>query len=203
MLKMFPVLLSLVVLMPGYHALANYGQPEADLVIIDRATRDKTLNDYTHLTKSAIQKAWQTPTDIAVPGALKGKIAINYCIDRNGKLESVELVRGSGNPDMDRTLLEAIRSASPFPSFPDQLPAKRVLIRAKFIVAEVPTTAISTVQHSIQRGVNELPLLETLDPPKLNWGVSAGSPGTPEVRSDQVNPSVPAPPARKYKWGLP
>lgn len=203
MLKMFSILLSLVVLMPGYNALANHVQNQADLVIVDRATRDKTLNDYTHLTKSVIQKAWQTPTDIAVPGALKGKIAINYCIDRNGKLESVELVRGSGNPEMDRTLLEAIRSASPFPSFPDQLPAKRVLIRAKFIVAEMPTTAVTTIQHSLQRETKDPPLLEKPDASKFNWGVSAGNPGTPEVRPDQINPAVPAPPAKKYKWGMP
>jgi TonB family protein len=175
-----------------------------DTVVVDRTTRDKTLNDYTHLTRNAIQKSWITPIHLANVGALKGKVAVNYCISRDGRLESVELVRSSGNEDMDRTLLEAIRAAAPFPAFPDYLPAKRVLIKANFIVADTPSAPVTMAQHTVTRDVKEAPKASGGEPTKkFNWGVSAGNAGgSQELTQEAVTP-IPAPPAKKYKWGLP
>ncbi len=179
------------------------GDDLLDLIIVDRTTRDKTLNDYTHLTKNAIQRSWNTPVNLTSTGALKGKVAVNYCINRDGRLESVELVRGSGNAEMDRTLLDAIRSAAPFPSFPDYLPAKRVLIKANFIVAEQPKAAVTTVQHAVKRDIKEAPTPAGAQPSRnFNWGVSAGHAGENQERSAESVPPMPAPPAKKYKWGL-
>lgn len=203
MRRMFFVMLSLLLLVPTYGAFADSSQSHGDLVVVDRTTRDKTLNDYTHLTKSTIQKAWRTPIEMAVPGALKGKVAINYCIDRNGKLESAEVVRGSGNPGMDQSLLEAIRAAAPFPSFPDQLQAGRVLIRANFVVADLPTAPVTTVQHILQNRTNEQVQQEKSGAEKSSWDVTAGSPGTPDTGSENAITPAPAPPTKKYKWGLP
>mgnify|MGYP005835689825 CR=1 FL=1 len=174
-----------------------------DLVVVDRTTRDKTLNDYTHLTRSAIQRSWNTPVHLATTGALKGKIAINYCISRDGRLESVELIRGSGNAEMDRTLVEAIRAAAPFPSFPDYMLAKRVLIKANFIVADQPLAPITTVQHSVKRSVEQAPTEVTNLNRKFDWGVSAGHAGDKQKPSVDTAAPLPAPPAKKYKWGLP
>ena len=95
----------------------------ADQFVVDRSTRSKVLNDYTLLTRDTIQRAWTTPTVLNTPGALKGRISVNYIITRSGALESLELVKGLGNPDMDSTLLQAIRSAAPFPPFPDEITA--------------------------------------------------------------------------------
>ncbi|MGB9617022.1 MAG: energy transducer TonB [Desulfomonilaceae bacterium] len=175
-----------------------------DAVVVDRTTRDKALNDYTHLTRNAIQKSWNTPIHLANIGALKGKVAVNYCISRDGRLESVELVRSSGNEEMDRTLLEAIRAAAPFPAFPDYLPAKRVLIKANFIVAETPLAPVTMAQHAVTRDVKEAPKAPSAEPTKkFNWGVSAGNAGAAQEQSREEAGPIPAPPAKKYKWGLP
>lgn len=172
----------------------------ADQLVVDRSTRSKIVNDYTLLTRDAIQRAWTTPTDLSVPSALKGRIGINYTVRRNGSLESVELVRGSGNPDMDRTLLQAIRSAGPFPPFPDEIQANKLVIRANFIVADMPTLPAVTADHEVAPKPSAEPAADQTKK-KYIWGVPAGT----AYRKEPI-PEKPAgetrAPAKKYRWGL-
>jgi len=114
----------------------------------------------------------------------------------------LELVRGSGNADMDRTLLNAIRAAGPFPRFPEEIHARKVLIRANFIVAETPTVPVTRVDHEIDKkpipGQDSEPSQK-----KYIWGVPAGS----AHRMESAPPAaaaVPEPPqaTKKYRWGL-
>jgi TonB family protein len=172
----------------------------ADQLVVDRSTRSKIVNDYTLLTRDAIQSAWNTPTDLSTPGALKGRIGINYTVRRDGSLESVQLVRGSGNPDMDRTLVQAIRSAGPFPPFPDEIQANKLVIRANFIVADMPTLPAVTADH-------EVPTKPSIEPApdqnqkKYIWGVPAGSAFRKEPIPEKAPAQTPTPP-KKYRWGL-
>lgn len=172
-----------------------------DQVIVDRSTRDKTLQDYTLLTRDSIQKAWTTPLDLAIPSALKGKVAVNYVVSRTGSLKSVNLIRSSGNAEMDKSLLLAIRSAAPFPQFPDEIKAESVMIRANFVVADLPTIPVTTVQHKIDSDNSPVASAPDKGETKYNWGVSAGTANKKEVETDK-EPPAPAPPARKYHWGL-
>ena len=133
------------------------------------------LNDYTLLTRDTIQRAWTTPTVLNTPGALKGRISVNYIITRSGALESLELVKGSGNPDMDSTLLQAIRSAAPFPPFPDEIAARKLLIRANFIVADLPTLPVTTVGHEVQNGKSSASDASDRNTKKFIWGAPAGT----------------------------
>jgi len=169
---------------------------------VDGGTRSKVLNDYTLLTRDAIQKTWTIPLDLSSPSAIKGRIRINYTIRRTGELDSVELVRGSGNADMDRSLLEAIRLAQPFPPFPDDVRAVAVSIRANFIVADLPVVPVTTVSQPVE------PAPQAADQPadsqqkKLIWGQPAGS-AQPEKEPAAAPTSTPAPEpsAKKFKWG--
>jgi len=170
----------------------------ADQVIVDRSTHSKVLNDYTLLTRDTIQRVWTTPTVFNTPKALKGRISINYTINRSGALEGLELVKGSGNADMDRTLLQAIRSAAPFPPFPDEITARRILIRANFIVADLPTIPVTTVEHEVGNGKPFAPA--PIDQAKkFTWGAPAGT-AAPETPLTE-NETPPAPIHRKYHWG--
>ncbi len=171
-------------------------------LVVDRSTRSKTLNDYTMLTRDSIQRAWKTPLDLNVPGALKGRISINYSIRRSGALEAVELIRGSGNSDLDRSLLAAIRGAAPFPSFPDELNAKSVLIKAQFIVADLPTETVTSVELPVESR-RVLPADQAPDAQDKNntWGAPAGSSDVPAPAPSDENP--PRPEFKKYQWGLP
>jgi TonB family protein len=172
----------------------------ADQLVVDRSTRSKVVNDYTLLTRDAIQRAWITPTELSVPSALKGRVGINYTVKRDGSLESVQLVRGSGNSDMDKTLLKAIRSAGPFPQFPDEIQANRLVIKANFIVAEMPTLPAVTADHEVAPRPSDEAAPDQ-NQKKYIWGVPAGT----AFRKEPVPESAPAPtpaPTKKYRWGL-
>ena len=71
----------------------------ADQVVVDRTTRDKSVNDYIMLTRNEIQRAWTTPVEVRGPDAVKGRIRINYVNSRRGALRNLELVSGSGNAE--------------------------------------------------------------------------------------------------------
>jgi len=172
----------------------------ADQVTVDRSTRNKALNDYTLLTRDTIQRAWTTPTALNTPAALKGRLSVNYVITRSGALHSLELVRGSGNADMDSTLLQAIRSAAPFPPFPDEITARTLLIRANFIVADMPTIPVTTVGHEIQKGKSSSDATAEKDSKKFIWGSPAGTAAENRLPSDKDTPSAPV--QKKYHWGL-
>ena len=179
--------------------LAQSGQ-----VIVDRSTRSKVLNDYTLLTRDAIQKAWTIPLDLSVPHALKGKISINYVISSNGSLESLELVRGSGHPEMDRSLVQAIRSAAPFPPFPEEVAADRIVIRANFVVADLPTVPVTRVNYPGGDDTAAGSPGKTPNGNKIRWGVPAGAAmkkeGTVDQKTSPDTSPVPAP-KQKMRWG--
>lgn len=171
---------------------------QQDQIIVDRSTRSKILNDYTLLTRDVIQRAWTTPLDFNEPGAVKGRISVTYAISRNGSVQSVELVKGSGHQGMDRSLIAAIRSAAPFPAFPDEIEARSILIRANFIVADLPTIPVITAAHELDRPT---PVETEPDqsPKKFIWGVPAGS--SDQKASDPEDRSVPPASPKKYHWG--
>ena len=202
-MKKLLVFITILLIGSMAHASAQNGPTDSSSwIVVDRGTRNKTLNDYVLLTRNAIQTAWVTPLDLAVPSAVKGRVRINYTIANDGRLESVELIKGSGNTEMDRTLLQAIRSAAPFPRFPDDIGAGRVTIRANFVVAETPVIPVTTVEYPTDRkgpaGVTE----PGADQPKVLWGVPAETAHKKEPNLDKEPPAPAAPPARKYRWGL-
>ncbi len=174
-----------------------------DEMIIDRSTRVKPLNDYALLTRDAIQRSWKTPLDLSVPGALKGRITINYTVTRSGALEALELVRGSGNHEMDESLIAAIRAAAPFPPFPDDVAARKLMIKAKFVIADVPAVPVTTVDLKTDKSGDQAPAAppetETAGK-KFIWGTPAGS---ADVKTDAPDNEIPPrPEPRKYQWGL-
>lgn len=176
-----------------------------DLVVVDRTTRSKVLTDYTLLTRDAIQKAWKSPLDLKVPDALKGRVRINYTVLRSGALEAAEIIKGSGIPEMDHSLLNAIRTAQPFPPFPDDLRAKKILIRANFVVADLPAVPVTTVSGPAKNqrgwdstaGTSRQPArksgtVTTLDMVRVSEKSSAAS----AVAAPKTDP-------KKYVWGRP
>jgi TonB family protein len=185
--------------------------PNSDRIVVDGPTRNQSVNEYVALTRDAIQRNWRNPLNLEAPEAVKGRVRIDYTVRRSGELDALTLVKGSGKPEMDRSLLEAIKSAHPFAPFPQGVNADRIQIRANFIVAETPTANVVTVSDSVGRKAPK-PEPATQSYKKLLWGmpagaarseddgaasVSSGEPTKPE--KDSSRPS--APPVRKYDWG--
>ncbi|MBI5249877.1 MAG: energy transducer TonB [Desulfomonile tiedjei] len=179
-------------------AMLALAQP--DEIVVDRSNRNKVFNDYTLLTRDFIQRAWTTPVSISEPGPLKGRISIEYSIASNGSVRSVELVKGSGNWDMDRSLVDAIRSAAPYPAFPDEIQARSILIRANFVVADLPTVPIIVANHELGDGPRPVETEPDRSPKKFNWGAPAGTADLKTPNSEDREPAPASP--KKYQWGL-
>ncbi len=182
-------------LFTAVHALAQSGE-----IVVDRSTKDKLLKNYTLLTRDAIQKVWTMPALMDGPDAVKGRVSISYSIARDGSVRSVKLLKGSGNREMDRSLMDAIRSAAPFPAFPDEIEARSVLIRANFVVAELPTIPVILANHDIGDGPRPVETEPDRSPKKFIWGVPAGSSDMKAANSEDPE-TAPVPP-KKYRWGL-
>lgn len=206
-MKRIAVLISVLILSFGSLVFGEDQHSRlVEKVVVDKTTINRTLNNYVLLTRDAIQKAWTTPVNLLTSDALKGKIAVMYEVSRDGALVSLKLLRGSGNPDMDQSLLRAIRAAVPFPAFPRELDAPRVLIKANFIIADLPVVPILKVEHRTNaQGLKETAQVEPQK--KYIWGVPAGT----ALRKDKSIPldktvedkpiEVPFPHSMKFQWG--
>ncbi len=171
-------------------------------VVVDGSTTSPVLNDYTLLTRDAIQRAWQTPLDLNASSAVKGRVRIDYVVKRSGELDSARLVRSSGSPDMDKSLLDAIRAAQPFPPFPRQITAAKILVRANFIVADMPTVPVTMIGHDVENKDAAGPVAPPRNRKQLKWGRPAGAADAQsEVEAAPEGPRTPVDKSKKLKWG--
>lgn len=82
--------------------------------------------------KRKIELVWQYPYDAAVAG-IQGECMIDFVIGRSGKLESVELIQGSGYKILDEEAVRSVRKASPFDPIPADYQIPRLEIRGRFV----------------------------------------------------------------------
>ena len=82
--------------------------------------------------KRKIELVWQYPADAAMAGK-QGYLTVDFVIGRNGHLESVELLQGSGHKILDEEALGSIRKAAPYNPIPKQYGIPNLRIRAHFI----------------------------------------------------------------------
>ena len=82
--------------------------------------------------KRKIELVWQYPYDAAIAG-IQGECEIDFVIARSGKLESVELIRGSGHKVLDDEAVRSVRKASPFDPIPADYAIPRLEIRGRFV----------------------------------------------------------------------
>ncbi|MBP2675723.1 MAG: hypothetical protein H6Q84_2563 [Deltaproteobacteria bacterium] len=82
--------------------------------------------------KRKIELVWQYPYEAALAG-IQGELLIDFVIGRNGKLESAELIRGSGHKVLDDEAMRSIRKASPFDPIPGEYKIPNLQIRGRFV----------------------------------------------------------------------
>ncbi len=194
------VSISAMALCPLTGAAQEQGQPSDQVLVVGRSSRNKAVDDYINVTRSAIQTAWTTPADLDVPSAVKGNIRVNLLISRSGSLESFKLIEGSGNQEVDQSIVEAIRKAAPFPPFPRDISSAKMLIRANLVVANLPSVRPITVSGTAA----EMPaIIEPGAAQAPAWGKPAGSstekPMPPIAPVSPPNPDNP--PKKILKWG--
>jgi protein TonB len=82
--------------------------------------------------KRKIELVWQYPQEAAAAG-IQGTLTVDFVIGRDGNLQSVELLQGSGYKILDNEALGSIRKAAPYNPIPEKYTIPDLRIRARFI----------------------------------------------------------------------
>lgn len=82
--------------------------------------------------KRKIELVWQYPYEAATAG-IQGELTVDFVIARSGRLQSVDLVRGSGSRILDDEAIRSIRKAAPFDPIPANYDIPHLQIRGRFV----------------------------------------------------------------------
>ncbi len=95
-------------------------------------TSESRFSSYFEVLRSKIYHEWEYP-DAAARDGQAGRLWVRFIIKKDGTLEEIILIRGSGYPMLDDAALSAIRLAAPFYSFPKNFGSlERITINASF-----------------------------------------------------------------------
>jgi protein TonB len=75
---------------------------------------------------------WQYPYEAAAAG-IQGELTVDFVIARSGKVNSIELIQGSGSKILDDEAIRSIRKAAPFDPIPAQYKIPDLRIRGRFV----------------------------------------------------------------------
>lgn len=94
-------------------------------------TKDKKYVSYTKIIKQKLMEHWEYPP-IAKANLIEGKTLVLFSLLRDGSLSGTAVTESSGYDILDREVTDAVRSAAPFPSFPESITVNRLNINASF-----------------------------------------------------------------------
>lgn len=83
---------------------------------------------YAGVIKGWIQKNMHYPRAARLAGQ-EGEVVVRFIMDRDGRVQSVELESGSGFPLLDREATEMIERGNPFPAMPVEMPGQKLEVR--------------------------------------------------------------------------
>jgi len=81
------------------------------------ADAEKEMLTYENIIKQKIQAALKYPA-AAKQKSLEGRVGIVFTILKQGQLKNVEIIRSSGNEELDEAAITTVKNASPFPEIP-------------------------------------------------------------------------------------
>ena len=94
-------------------------------------TQEFRYISYFSKIKDRIEMNWNYPMLAQVRGQ-QGDLLLRFTIAREGDVERIVLLKGSGHPLLDEAAIAAIRKAAPFPPIPVRLELDRLNILATF-----------------------------------------------------------------------
>lgn len=102
-----------------------------DVETISLDTEDKRYTSYARVIKERILRRWAYPPE-AKKDLIQGRVLAIFSLGRDGKMIQVVIAGSSGYEILDGEVIRAIRSADPFPPFPEHVTVKRLNIKALF-----------------------------------------------------------------------
>lgn len=105
--------------------------PEENQDTISLDTTDKRYVDYARAIKERILSRWKYPTE-AKDNLIEGKLLVVFSLGMQGEMKEIRVAESSGHQILDAEATRAIRSAAPFPPFPNHVTVARLNIKASF-----------------------------------------------------------------------
>jgi prolyl oligopeptidase len=108
--------------------------PKRDTIEILSDTLGVDFGPYMKGLRSSVQGHWNAliPESAKFPLMKKGLVVIELAIAKDGKVQAMKLVSGSGDAALDRAAWGAIIDASPLPGLPAQFAGDYLKIRTRF-----------------------------------------------------------------------
>ncbi|MDE2180008.1 MAG: energy transducer TonB [candidate division NC10 bacterium] len=103
------------------------GSSDGPTVSLD--SQDSRFASYLLGVKRRIESVWRYPQEAR---GLTGNLIVTFGITRDGRLSDLQLTQTSGIAPLDNEAIRAIRQATPFTPFPEQMRFERLNIRAAF-----------------------------------------------------------------------
>lgn len=96
------------------------------------ASKEFKYDSYMFKLKDKIESIWKYPATAEAKG-IYGDLFITFTIKKDGTLGSVELIRTSGNRELDEAAMKALRDAAPFWPLPEEWQNDSFSINGHFI----------------------------------------------------------------------
>jgi len=116
---------------PAINQIHSEPPIETKEATISLDTKDSTYHPYAKVLKERILNHWIYPLS-ARRSFIQGDLLIAFRLDRDGNLIDCNIARSSGHEILDTHALKAIRFASPFPPFPENITVQFLNINASF-----------------------------------------------------------------------
>lgn len=94
-------------------------------------TKDKRYVSYAAVIKGKIMKNWVYPVQ-AREYLIEGRLTALFSLKKSGNMVDIAIIRRSGYEILDNEVIRAIKSAAPFPPFPDSISVNKLNIKADF-----------------------------------------------------------------------
>ncbi len=98
---------------------------------ISLETQDERYMPYASILKEMISRHWIYPPD-ARENLLEGKLLVLFSLGKEGNLIQIKINKDSGYEILDQEAVRAIRTAAPFPSFPEHITVSRLHVNTRF-----------------------------------------------------------------------
>jgi TonB family protein len=115
-----------------YEKAARQGKTQTDKASVLLEIADFPHYEYLKMLKDTIEKKWLYPAELMLKGS-HGDLFVKMTVTRNGQVSNIEIVKTSGYPALDESVIRAVKESSPFPKLPEKWIKDSLTITGHFV----------------------------------------------------------------------
>src|SRR6266571_7452968 len=133
-LAMFAVVLGFAVTLcvTKAHAAQNPQLSVNDPIILSD-THGYNFEKYLGQLTQEVRTKWYSGMPDSARQGQKGRVVLIFTVLRDGRIQDLRIVSGSGTESLDRAAATAVQSASPFPQLPADFTDNRIVVQFAFL----------------------------------------------------------------------